>query len=57
MMRLIFLGIALFLASRIIGGLFKSTKESSVEVKGDSKKESIDFSKQDVEDVDFKEIK
>ena len=57
MMRLIFLGIALFLASRILSGLFKSTKESSVEVKGDSKKDAIDLSKEDVEDVDFKEIK
>lgn len=57
MIRLIILGLALYLAARIVQGLFKSSK-GQVEVHGDSKKKrSIDLSQEDVEDVDFKESK
>lgn len=56
MIRLLFLGIALYLAARILGGLFK-TPEKRVEVKGDSKKTSLDLSDEEIEDIDFKEIK
>ncbi|MBN1480399.1 hypothetical protein JXA70_09020 [candidate division KSB1 bacterium] len=56
MIRLLFIGIALYLAARILGGLF-STPAKKVEVKGDSKKDALDLSDEDVEDVDYKEIK
>jgi len=55
MIRLLLLGLALYLAARIVGGLIKSPQNTPV--KGQSKKESLDLSDQDVEDVDFKEIK
>ena len=55
MMRLLLLGLALFLASRILGGLIKNAPTS--EVKGESEKESLDLSEEDVQDIDFKEIK
>jgi len=58
MMRLIFFAIALFLASRILGGLFKVTPvEKKTTVKGESKNEKLDLSKEDIVDVDFKEVK
>ena len=56
MIRLLFLGIALYLAMRIIGGLTRSPKHT-VDIKGEAKKESLDLSNQDIEDVDFKDIK
>lgn len=55
MFRLLFLGLALYLASRIVGGLFKS--EPTNTVNGESKNEPLELSKDDVIDVDFKEIK
>ncbi|MBN1558983.1 hypothetical protein JW998_01945 [candidate division KSB1 bacterium] len=56
MLRLLFLGMALYLAARVIGGLIRSPRHT-VDIKGESKKESLDLSKEDVEDVDYKEIK
>jgi hypothetical protein len=55
MIRLFLLGIALFLAARVIGSLFKSP--SKTEVKGKSEKDSLNLSEEDVIDVDYKEIK
>ena len=55
MIRLLLLGLALFLASRVVGGLFKS--ESTTKVNGESKNEPLELSEDDVIDVDFKEIK
>jgi hypothetical protein len=56
MFRLLFFGLALYIASRIVGGLFKSTDTSS-KVGGASKNEPLDLADEDVIDVDFKEIK
>ena len=56
MIRFIFLAIALYLAARIVGSFIKSPK-SQVEVKGDTKKETLDLSDEDIQDVDYKEIK
>ncbi|MBN1464407.1 hypothetical protein JXA02_01505 [candidate division KSB1 bacterium] len=56
MLRLLFLGLALYISARVVGSLMRSPK-STVDVKGHSKKESLDLSKEDVEDVDYKEIK
>ena len=55
MIRLLLLGLALYLASRIVGSLTKSPQNTTVQ--GHSKKESLDLSNEDVEDVDYKEIK
>jgi len=53
MIRLILLGLALFLAAKIIGSLVRPT--DTQEVKGEAKKKSLDISEGDIEDVDFKE--
>ena len=55
MFRLLFLGLALYLASRIVGGLFKS--KPTEEVGGASKNEPLDLSEDDVIDIEFKETK
>ena len=56
MFRLLFMGLALYLASRIVGGLFKS-KPSSNDVRGETKSKALDLSDDDVIDIDFKESK
>lgn len=57
MMRYILLGLAFFLAAKIAGGLFKPASDNKTTVKGESKKESLDLSDDEVIDVDFKEVK
>ena len=56
MIRLLLLGFALYLAARVFGGLVKSPKRR-VDIKGEAKKESLDLSKEDIQDVEYKEIK
>ena len=56
MIRLLLLGFALYLAARVFGGLTKSSKKR-VDIKGEAKKESLDLSKEDVQDIEYKEIK
>ena len=56
MIRLLLLGLALYIAARIIGGLLKPAKPP-VEVHGKSKKQPLDINSEDIEDVDFKETK
>lgn len=54
--RLLLLGIAIYLGSRIVGGLFKPPRPTSA-VKGKSKNKPLDLSDDEVIDVDFKETK
>ena len=56
MMRYLLMGLALFLAAKVIGGLSKPESENKTTVKGESKKEPLDLSKDDVVDVDFEEV-
>jgi hypothetical protein len=51
------MGLALFLAAKVIGGLSKPESDSKTTVKGEAKKESLDLSDDDIVDVDFKEVK
>ncbi len=57
MMRYILLGLAFYLATKVVGGLFKSPSENKTTVKGEAKKQSLDLSDDDVVDIDFKEVK
>ena len=54
--RILILGLLIYWAFRIGSRLFSSPKDN-VEVKGSSSKTPLDLSDQDVEDVDYKEIK
>ena len=56
MFRFLFLGLAFYLAARIVGGLFKPT-DSGTTVKGKRKNAPLELSDDDVIDVDFKETK
>jgi hypothetical protein len=56
MIRLLLFGFIVYFISRIIGGMLKPGRPP-VEVRGESKKEALDLSNADVEDVEFKEIK
>jgi len=56
MLRLLLLAFAIYLATRIVGGLFKPAKPSD-EVRGTSKNTPLDLSEDDVIDIDFKETK
>ena len=56
MIRLLLLGLAIYIAARVLGGLIKPSKPP-VEVRGKSKKQPLDINREDVEDVDFKEKK
>ena len=56
MIRLLLLGIAIYIASRVLGGLLRPSKPPS-EVGGKAKNEPLDLSNQDIEDVTFKETK
>jgi len=49
-------GILIYWAIRIFVKIFSSGK-SNVEVKGKSQKDPLDLRDQEVEDIDFKEIK
>ena len=57
MIRYILLGLAFFLATKIVGGLFKPASDNKTTVKGEAKKQSLDLSEDDIVDVDFKEVK
>ena len=57
MMRYLLMGLALFVAAKVIGGLSKPESENKTTVKGEAKKESLDLSEDDIVDVDFKEVK
>lgn len=54
--RILILGLLIYWAFRIVTHLFSPPK-SNVEVKGTSSKTPLDLSDQDVEDVEYKEIK
>jgi hypothetical protein len=56
MFRLLLFGVIIYYIARIIGGLLKSGRPP-VEVRGESKKDALDLHDDDVEDVEFKEIK
>ncbi len=56
MIRLLLLGLAIYIAAKVIGGLFKPSKPP-VEVHGTSKKQPLDLNREDIQDVDFKETK
>lgn len=57
MVRYILLGLAFYLATKVVGGLFKPESENKATVKGEAKKQTLDFSEDDIVDVDFKEVK
>ncbi len=57
MIRYILLGLALYLATKVVGGLFKSAPENKTSVKGEGKKQSLDLMDDDVVDIDFKDVK
>lgn len=57
MIRYVLLALAFFLATKIMGGLFKPASEHKTTVKGESKNDTLDLSDDDVIDVEFKEVK
>ena len=56
MLQYIIVGILVYWILKIFVKLFSSGKPN-VEVKGQSQKEPLDLKDQEVEDIDFKEIK
>ncbi len=54
MIRLLLLGLAVWLAAKVFGSFFKPS-EPPVEVRGNTKNKPLDLTDEDVEDVDFKE--
>ena len=52
--RLLILGLIFFLSAKLLGALLTTPKSDS-EVRGRANKKPMDLSKEDVEDVDFKE--
>lgn len=53
--RLIFLAFVVYMGIKLFSGLFKIN--SRPPIKGEAENKPIDLSKEDVEDVDFKETK
>ena len=56
MLQYIIMGMLVYWVLKTVVKLFSSGK-SNVEVKGQSQKEPLDLKDQEVEDIDFKEIK
>ncbi len=54
--RIIFVGLLAFWAVKLVGNLLGGGKQQN-EVRGKSQSKPIDLSKEDIEDVDFKEKK
>ena len=56
MLRYIIYGLVIYWMIKLLKNVIKTTKPD-VEIKGKSKAKPLDLSKEDVEDVDFKETK
>ncbi len=56
MLRYIIYGLVIYWMIKLLKNVVKTTKPD-VEIKGKSKAKPLDLSKEDVEDVDFKETK
>ncbi len=57
MFRLLLLGLLFYLAARVLGLIFKPSSESDIEIKGKSESKPLNVDENDIDDVDFKDIK